>query len=141
MPYIKPITRKVLDPAIQLFFDEIKNIDWLHLKPGEMNNIVTKIVHWWILNNGLKYENLNAVIGFLECVKLELYRMVIAPYEDKKKAENGFISELDRITKDEKQAMWECKKCHTIFKTSEILDLFGCCANRNNWRQIRSELV
>jgi hypothetical protein len=35
------------------------------------------------------------LIGVLECIKLELYRMVAARYENSKSAENGSVSELD----------------------------------------------
>lgn len=37
------------------------------------------------------YKDYNEVIGVLECVKQELYRRLIAPYEDKKKDENGDV--------------------------------------------------
>jgi len=36
-------------------------------------------------------------MGVLECAKLELYRMVAAKYEDKKRLENGAVSELDAV--------------------------------------------
>ena len=36
-------------------------------------------------------KNLNAIIGALECAKLELYRRVAAPYEDDKIIENGDV--------------------------------------------------
>jgi hypothetical protein len=41
----------------------------------------------------VSYTNINAVIGVLECVKLELYRRLAASYEDKKVVENGDIPE------------------------------------------------
>jgi hypothetical protein len=40
---------------------------------------------------GLTYETLNAVIGVLECAKLEFYRRVAAPYEDTKIQQNGEV--------------------------------------------------
>ena len=48
-----------------------------------------------LMKKKLNYAQLNAAIGVLECVKLELYRMVAAPYEDRKCMENGPISDLD----------------------------------------------
>ncbi len=33
----------------------------------------------------------NAVVGALECAKLELYRRMVAPYENGKIAENGDV--------------------------------------------------
>lgn len=63
---------------------------------GQLNYVVTKIVHNYIEYYGLNYGRINEVIGVLECAKLELYRMVAAPYENKKMAENGPVSELDK---------------------------------------------
>jgi len=62
---------------------------------GELNYTISRVVHEWIMEHGICYDNLNAAIGVLECAKLELYRMVVAPYEDTKRAENGSVSALD----------------------------------------------
>ena len=40
---------------------------------------------------GLNYANANKLMGVLECSKLELYRRLIAPYEDTKVNENGDV--------------------------------------------------
>ena len=58
---------------------------------GDLNYIMTVIVHKYIEKKGLKYANVNEVIGAMECCKLELYRKVAAPYEDIKIAENGDV--------------------------------------------------
>ena len=50
------------------------------------------------MEEDLCYTVLNEVIGMLECAKLELYRQVAVPYEDKKKRNNGAVSELDSKT-------------------------------------------
>ena len=66
------------------------------IKDGELNYLITHLCHLHIMNmGGLNYDNINAVIGVLECAKLELYRMIAAPYEDNKKEINGHISCLD----------------------------------------------
>jgi hypothetical protein len=84
MPYIKPLDR---DRVLVEF--EAQNA-------GELNYLITKIVHEYVLNDPeLKYNKINEVIGVLECAKLELYRMIASPYEDKKAIENGNISLLD----------------------------------------------
>jgi len=44
-----------------------------------------------IEKKGLSYSNVNEIIGALECIKLELYRRVAAPYEDLKIEENGDV--------------------------------------------------
>lgn len=66
--------------------------------PGVLNYILTKICHQYIQKKGLRYSTINEVIGVLECAKQELYHMIAAPYENKKRLENGGISELDEKT-------------------------------------------
>ena len=58
---------------------------------GELNYIITKIIDSYINQKGLSYTTINEVIGVLECSKLELYRRVASPYEDKKIKENGDV--------------------------------------------------
>lgn len=58
--------------------------------PGKLNFIITRLVRCF-LNEKPRYEDFNAAIGVLECAKLELYRRMIAPYEDKKIEENGDV--------------------------------------------------
>lgn len=90
MPYIKPEARKFISPLLEHLLSHIGSFSI-----GDINYIITKLTHTWIENEGLRYENLNAAIGILDCVKMELYRMIAAPYEDKKAKENGCISKLD----------------------------------------------
>tara|TARA_B110001454_G_C12559953_1_gene367232 strand:+ start:229 stop:549 length:321 start_codon:yes stop_codon:yes gene_type:complete len=59
-------------------------------KPGTLNYMITRLVHWWLGDNP-NYERYNAAIGVLECAKLELYRRKISPYEDEKIKENGDV--------------------------------------------------
>jgi len=42
------------------------------------------------------YAELNEVIGVLECAKQELYRRVVAPYEDGKAKINGDVYPRDK---------------------------------------------
>lgn len=59
---------------------------------GELNYAITGLVDEYLIQKGgLRYAHLNEVIGALECAKLELYRRVAAPYEDKKLAETGDV--------------------------------------------------
>jgi hypothetical protein len=55
---------------------------------GELNYVVTKILKGVY---PLKYYHLNKAIGVLECIKLEFYRRVAAPYEDIKIKESGDV--------------------------------------------------
>ena len=60
--------------------------------PGELNYLISRIVDQYIVSKGgLRYANINEVIGVFECSKLELYRRVAAPYEDEKRDEAGDV--------------------------------------------------
>ncbi len=62
------------------------------ITPGELNYYVTKCCWDYIVRSGgMSYSVLNEVMGVLECAKLEMYRRIGAPYEDKKIAENGDV--------------------------------------------------
>lgn len=58
---------------------------------GELNYLVTKLCDAFLMRTSLSYKNINQAIGALECAKLELYRRIAAPYEDKKSRENGEV--------------------------------------------------
>ena len=58
---------------------------------GELNYVITLIVHEYWENNGSNYQAFNDIIGALEGAKLELYRRRVAPYEDIKIEENGDV--------------------------------------------------
>lgn len=80
MPYINPQDRA----SILLNETNIKT-------PGDLNFFISTLVNWYINEHGKNYSTLNEVIGVLECAKLELYRRVVAPYEDTKIQENGDV--------------------------------------------------
>ena len=58
---------------------------------GVLNYCITSLLNEVLKTNGLKYRNINELIGVLECAKLELYRRVASPYEDVKKDSNGDV--------------------------------------------------
>ena len=60
------------------------------LKKGVLNYVVTRIADG-LIGDDLKYGKVNDVIGALECCKMELYRRLAAPYEDKKIEGNGDV--------------------------------------------------
>ncbi len=59
--------------------------------PGQLNYLVTLTVIKYLRYKGLKYIGVNDVVGALESAKLEFYRRIAAPYEDKKIIENGDV--------------------------------------------------
>jgi hypothetical protein len=90
MPYIKkrerPLYDEALAPVIFLFGD--KFADW---EAGELNYALTRIVDAALNCTPPNYNAINEIIGVLECMKLELYRRVAAPYENAKKRANGDV--------------------------------------------------
>jgi hypothetical protein len=81
MPYIKPDRR----PHISLISNGPEN-------DGELNYVITEAICEYLKDRGgTNYHNLNGVIGVLECVKQELYRRLVAPYEDYKCRLNGDV--------------------------------------------------
>jgi hypothetical protein len=86
MPYIDPNARD----AWEVFLGPLAaRLDDRH-PVGALNYAVTRLVLSF-LGARPNYARFNAVIGVLECAKLELYRRAVAPYEDKKIAENGDV--------------------------------------------------
>lgn len=58
---------------------------------GELNYLFTKTALNYWRENGHSYSTFNDIVGALEGCKLELYRRLIAPYEDTKIEENGDV--------------------------------------------------
>jgi hypothetical protein len=65
------------------------------ISAGQLNYFITRLCHQYLSDLGVSYQNINSVIGALECAKLELYSEIARPYEMKKKYENGSVSTLD----------------------------------------------
>lgn len=78
MPYIPEATRDEMDSR-------------LADTPGELNYMFTEICNEYLARKGLRYYTVNEVVGALECAKLELYRRVASPYEDKAIDRNGDV--------------------------------------------------
>lgn len=80
MPYIRPHQRREVEA-----FDRALNC-------GELNYMITKIINqYW--QNRRDYQTINDIVGALDGAKLEFYRRVVVPYEDKKIVENGDVYE------------------------------------------------
>jgi len=85
MPYIKQEDRAHYDIGL----DELPSITG----PGDLNYCITRLVQKFLTSAGTpRYTDYNAAVGALECAKLELYRRMIAPYEDVKIKENGDVA-------------------------------------------------
>ena len=88
MPYIEKEDRiKYLAPILELK-THIKAHSREDLS-GQLNFIITTLINEAYSDAPLKYKDLNAIVGMLECCKQEYYRRVVSPYEDSKIKENG----------------------------------------------------
>lgn len=82
MPYIKQDERRDLDIYLGVLYPTTI---------GQLNYCITQLVRAWVNRHGDSYLTFNELIGVLECSKLELYRRLVATYEDKKIEENGDV--------------------------------------------------
>ena len=90
MPYISQDDRK------RWTFDEIDEFAKKIHTCGDLNYIFTKLCHKYLENKGLRYQNINDIVGALEGCKLEIYRRVASDYEDEKITENGDVQMLHK---------------------------------------------
>jgi Domain of unknown function (DUF6899) len=87
LPYIKTEKRVKYEKTLHELVSILKSLPPEEVD-GELNYVVTKILKGVY---PLKYYQLNKAIGVLECIKLEFYRRVAAPYEDIKIKESGDV--------------------------------------------------
>ena len=97
MPYVNQKTRELHEDTIEHF----RTLHAGHTTAGELNYLFSSILHDVIKAQGLNYAKINELIGVLECCKMELYRTVAAPYENKKRLTNGAVSDLDTNWKEQ----------------------------------------
>ena len=87
MPYIKSENRKKYEKIIQELVSILKSLPPEEVD-GDLNYVVTKLLKEVY---PLRYYHINKAVGVLECIKLEFYRRVAAPYEDLKIKESGDV--------------------------------------------------
>lgn len=94
MPYIKEERREVLDPGIDWLVHRLDadplRINHNLVPEGEVVYVLTKVVDA-LYSQYKKFAAFNKVLGIFEAAKLEFYRRRVAPYEDKKKLQNGDV--------------------------------------------------
>lgn len=90
MPYIVQADRDGIDEYVKPLVLELAG------EPGNLNYAISTLCRDYLAveehqHGRVRYADLNTVIGVLESAKLELYRRMLSPYEDKKIAENGDV--------------------------------------------------
>ena len=61
------------------------------MTPGDLTFVVSTLMDRYLMLHGVNYTNINALIGVLECAKLELYSRIAVPFVERKRHENGDI--------------------------------------------------
>ena len=91
MPYITQKQRQQLDPEINKLLVRLKTITGEAIQhiDGPANYAITRIVD--DLFGHPPYDRLVRGVGLLDAASKEFYRRRVAPYEDKKIAENGDV--------------------------------------------------
>jgi len=91
MPYVDQDTRKKFDDIVNHLVATFKTTA---PKAGNLNYVITCLLNAFYDVD--RYEGFNSAVGVLECVKLELYRRRVAPYEDQAMVKNGDIPAYKR---------------------------------------------
>lgn len=84
MPYIKADRRAYFQAIVDLPLDQ----------PGELNYCITELLLAYTMRQGLTYGRINDCLGALEGAKLEFYRRLVVPFENKKMVEHGDVYEV-----------------------------------------------
>jgi len=87
MPYIKQTERDKYNAILGLLRGNQELIN----SPGDLNYLITNVLKIYLEKHKVGYTSLNDIIGVLECSKAELYRRIIAPYENSKIESNGDV--------------------------------------------------
>jgi hypothetical protein len=84
MPYIKSEKRKDFETEIQSIVDKLdKSEEGDNSAKGELNYIIYSIIKRYLDKKGMRYFRAQDFIGgVLTCCQMELYRRLLAPYED-----------------------------------------------------------
>jgi hypothetical protein len=90
MPYLTKEEREKFDPFYQSALSYLLQLDVRSLT-GHLNYMIFKTVRGWTIMHGKKYYVFAALLGTMICCILEIYRRLVAPYEDRKIKENGDV--------------------------------------------------
>ena len=91
MPYVEMELRdKLASPISTLAESIVEEYPWWADAAGALNYAITCLC-LQVMPDQPHYGDLATVVGILETAKLEFYRKLAAPYEDKKCAKNGEV--------------------------------------------------
>ncbi len=88
MPYIKQEDRLLFEPFLNDLFGCFNEKDFT---PGDLNYLMTRLCHEFLVKNEMSYTNCNAVMGVFSSAANEFYRKVVVDYENDKAEKNGDV--------------------------------------------------
>ncbi len=66
------------------------------INSGELNYLITSMLIAYLNKLGkVSYQRINDCLGALEGAKMEFYRRIVVPYEEKKMKENGDVYDTE----------------------------------------------
>jgi len=110
MPYLTDDARAKIDDHINDLIDVLINTDVS--VPGGLNYAICRVADGVIAAKGESYSIYNTLLGSVEAAKLEIYRRMVAPYEDVKCQANGEVFGTTQTPVDEGQTKLHLGKLH-----------------------------
>jgi len=95
MPYIKKDERKCYKAEIKSIVKKLVDREDENEVYGHLNFIIFTIMKKYVAKKGERYFRYNNLVGMLECCKQELYRRLVANYENQAITKNGDIDDDD----------------------------------------------
>ena len=91
MPYLLEKDKRSIDAqGGEDIYDKFSSMSAQEVA-GSINYLNFKIIKSWIKKNGKKYWVFALFVGTLVCCVLEVYRRLVAPYEDEKIESSGDV--------------------------------------------------
>ena len=63
---------------------------------GDLNYGIHQLIAKYIDQNNVSYQTYNDIVGVLDCAKMEIYRRLVAKYEDDKIESNGDVKPYEK---------------------------------------------
>lgn len=97
MPYVTQENRDKLDHSIEQLSEDIRRCGADGIE-GNSNYALTRVLmNTFFPTGAFSYRGFNRIMGVLTCVSLEMYRRMVAPYEDQSIVKNGDVPEYRGI--------------------------------------------
>ena len=110
MPYLTEDARAKLDTHITALIEVLLE-EGISI-PGGLNYAICRVADGVTAAKGESYSLYNTFLGSVEAAKLEIYRRMVAPYENLKQKENGEVFTIRATPKDKGQTTFHLGDLH-----------------------------